>query len=130
LALERLDHDVQWHEVVGSLRYFILSKHGPDRGFFTREREWLQEGFAKVEEAASKIGAKRNDYGWYDAPKNDEPARKAVTSLLEDTCEQYGIKVREVQEYEEIMKTLDGLIADEKRLSGIVVTEATESVIQ
>jgi hypothetical protein len=115
-ALEQLDHDVLWHEVIGSLRYFILSKHGIRQYFFIGERERLQEGFAKLERAASKIGVKRDEYGWYSAPKDDELACQAMTRLLEDTkSDRYRIKLREFQDYEHIMKTLDELIASEER---------------
>jgi hypothetical protein len=112
-ALNKLDTAVGWHEVIGSIRYFILSKHGVPKEFFADERERLQTGFAKVEAAALKVGVQRNEYGWYTAPKDDGPAEEAIARLVEDArSERYSIKLREIVDYEWTIETLDRIIGD------------------
>jgi len=113
--------ETQWNEVHGSLRFFILSKHSP-RFCPVRERARLRKGFAEVDEALSPLGLTRIDmvdwlygiqamYCW--RPKD---ADLQTTQALNELRSGLGIGFLELRDYEQIIKTLDKLIAADERL--------------
>jgi hypothetical protein len=82
--IKRLKRDILWHELTGSVRYFIMSKHRCRKSFFSAERGRLQEGFAALEKAASGLGATRKR-GRYEPPADaDEQTNTAVENLQQD----------------------------------------------
>jgi hypothetical protein len=115
--IERLKADVLWHQLTGSLRYFILSKHGCQRWFFSAERERLQEGFGALEKAASGLRATRKPGDWYEPPADaDEQTRTALEKLQQDAS-LMGFKIcfNELQDYEHIVQTLDALASESQQ---------------
>jgi len=105
-----LKRDVTWTEVTGSLRYFILSQHDYGASFFTRERERLSEGFSKLNEKASQLGAQRGRSGSFKA--KDEQNATAIRALQQsESLDRFGISFKELQNHEHIIQTLDRLIS-------------------
>jgi hypothetical protein len=121
--IKRLKRDILWHELTGSLRYFIMSKHGCQWSFFSAERERLQGGFAALEKAESGLGATRRPGDWYDPPADaDEETKTAVERLQQDawvdpttgqaSLMSFKICSNELQNYEHIIQTLDALLSE------------------
>jgi hypothetical protein len=103
---------VQWNEIPGALRYFILSKHGCQAAFFSRERQRLDRGFSSLAEKAALLGGVR-DRGYY-KPMNsaDENSKAAIRDLQQTVrLEHFGISFNELIHYEHIIQTLEGLIS-------------------
>jgi len=116
--IERLKKDVNWNEVTGSLRYFILSKHGCSPSVFLREKERLTKAFAALAEKASELGAVRPVGGllggYYKAKDGASEQFKAAIKELQTTesLERFRLSFRELKDYEHIIQTLDGLLAE------------------
>jgi hypothetical protein len=111
--IERLKKEVMWNETIGSLRYFILSKHECDLSIFSRERQRLDKGFASLAEKATQLGGMREPGSYYKAMNDaDEESKAALRELQQTTrLERFGISFRELRDYEHIIQTLDGLIS-------------------
>lgn len=119
--IERLRKGVIWHEVTGSLRYFILSKHGGQDSFlisfFCSERQRLEKGFAALAEKAAQLGGVR-ELGRHRQPiyqlmdDVDEQAKTALSDLQQAaSLERFGISFQELRDYEHVIQTLDTLIS-------------------
>lgn len=72
-----------WHELTDPEKYFILSKHGVDKGFFILEQERLLNGIARLTAEVVTLGAVVADDGWYVAPPNiAEEQQSAIRARL------------------------------------------------
>jgi hypothetical protein len=111
--VEFLMRGTLWHELSGSIRFFILSKNGYRSSYFSNARERIQKGFADLEEAASALGATRGQGYWYEAPKDaDERTKQAIRDLQEvQSLERHEISFGEFQDYKDVLQTLDKLAA-------------------
>ena len=116
--IERLKKEVNWSEVKGSLRYFILSKHGCSLHFLFQEKERLTKGFDALAEKATALGAVRpvgGLLGGYYRAKDDasEQSKAAIDELQKaESLERLGLSFTELRDYEHIIQTLDGLLAE------------------
>jgi hypothetical protein len=111
--IESLKKDVTWNEITGSLRYFILSIHGCERSFFSREQQRLEKGFASLAKKAAQLGGVRKPGGHYKPMNDADEQSKAAIRELQHTAslERFGISLGELRFYEHIIQTLEGLIS-------------------
>jgi hypothetical protein len=115
LHIELLKKGTLWHELSGSIRFFILSKHGYGPSHFLREKERVRKGFADLASAVEKLGGVRKpgNWNWYRASEDaDEETESAIAELQKPSnMERFGISFGELMEYEHVMETLDKIVA-------------------
>ena len=123
--IERLKKDVNWNEVTGSLRYFILSKHGCSPSVFLREKERLTKAFAALAEKAAALDAVRPVGGllggYYKAKDGASEQSKAAIKELQtaESLERFRLSFRELKDYEHIIQMLDELLADKSAAASV-----------
>ena len=123
--IEGLKKDVTWNEVTGSLRYFILSKHGCSLSVFLREKERLTKAFAALAEKATELDAVRPVGGlvggYYKAKDGASERTKAAIKELQtaESLEHFRLSFRELKDYEHIIQTLDELLADKSAAASV-----------
>jgi hypothetical protein len=116
--IERLKKDVNWNEVTGALRYFILSKHDCSPSVFLREKERLTKAFNALAAKAAELDAVRLVGGlvggYYKAKDGASEKSKAAIKELQtaESLERFRLSFRELKDYEHIIQTLDGLLAE------------------
>ncbi|MEI9967899.1 MAG: hypothetical protein WDM87_04450 [Terracidiphilus sp.] len=119
--IERLKKEVKWSELTGSLRYFILSKHGSSSkftlSFFVQEKERLTKAIAALDQRASEVGGVRIVEGalrgCYKAKDEASEQSKAAIKELQsaESLQRFGLSFVELRDYEHTVQMLDDLLA-------------------
>jgi len=78
--IARLRQQVQWHEVDGILRFFILAKLGYSG--WRSDAQKLKDGVSEIGGKAEALGATMGENGWYQLPDDASEEQKRVLDRL------------------------------------------------
>jgi hypothetical protein len=97
-----LQKAIEWHEIYGGIRYFVLSKHAnatENRSFFMDEKVRYEEAFASFAKQVEELGAVWNEkFDRYEAPEGTTAEAK---ENIETKLRVYNFGFRNRQEFME-----------------------------